>query len=464
MEAHFSGVSLSAGLAGSQTWAHDLDVSIGESGITVNAGETTPASTVPWSAVKHFAPGFTLVFPDGRPATELEVRLADRDLKFLIPAEQLSADLVTQLMGISAESAERSDSTKGKNTSADVGFLSANGRAGTNGSDGTNGRAGSNGRAAVRGTEGRNGRDNRKIVAVAAVGVAVVVAVVAGVTLGSGAATKSASTTTTTRAAGQKTTPSTASPVPQRELSGPPDSINPQAALDEVLIRSTDLRSWKSGSGAAQDFPGQAQANADSFYDPFVPSPSSVLEPSFGVLQQCSNLALTHMQLLTGNYYAGGPPTWNSATYYPANQNLTQVNVTPQLYSIASLVSNAAEQKSDFAAMTSPGFASCLSSFFSSYLRATYSQQGYSVDGLTVRAEPVTSVPGVETLKFQLSGQLVESGDVFAFRNTIVFMGAGRIEEMVSGYDSTDQPIPSGTWKILLAHLQHRMMVVASKR
>src|ERR1700722_4561212 len=98
MEAQFTGVSLGAGLSGSQTWAHDLDVSIGENGITVGGGETSPASTVPWSAVKHFAPGFTLVFPDGRPATELEVRLADRELNFLVPAEQLPSDLVAQLV------------------------------------------------------------------------------------------------------------------------------------------------------------------------------------------------------------------------------------------------------------------------------------------------------------------------------------------------------------------------------
>jgi hypothetical protein len=446
MEAHFNGVSLGAGMAGSLTWAHDLDVSIGENGITVGAGESTPASTVPWSAVKHFAPGYTLVFPDGRPATELEVRLADRELNFLIPADQLSTDLVSQLVRIAPESAERSESATGKRTSPDTGYVSTNGKASARTQDG--------------------GRSSRKIVALAAVGVVVVVAVVLGVTLGGGASPKSAtgSTTTTRVTTKVKTTPTTISPVPAHELSGPPDSVNPQTTLQEVLIKGSDLHAWKAGSGAAQDFPGQSQADADSFYDPFVPSPSSVLEPSFGVLQQCSNLAFTHLQLITGNYYAGGPPTWNSATYYPANQNLTQLNVTPQLYSIASLVSSVADQKGDFAAMATPGFASCLSSFFSSYLRATFSQQGYTVDDLAVKAVPVTSVPGVETLEFQLTGQQVESGDVFGFRNTMVFLGAGRIEELVSGYDSTDQPIPSVTWRTLLANIHHRMTVVASKR
>jgi hypothetical protein len=445
MEAHFNGVSLGAGLAGQQTWAHDLDVSIGENGITVGGGASTPASTVPWSAVKHFAPGYTLVFPDGKPATELEVRLADRELNFLIPADQLSADLISQLIRIAPESAERSESAKGRRT-PEVGYVS------------TNGKASARGRA--------GGRSNRKIVAVAAVGVVVVVAVVLGVALGGGASPKSAtgSTTTTRVTTKGKTTPTTVSPVPAHELSGPPDSVNPQTALQQVLIRGTDLHTWKAGSGASQDFPGQSQADADSFYDPFVPSPSSVLEPSFGVLQQCSNLPFAHLQLLTGNYYAGGPPTWNSATYYPADQNLTQLNVTPQLYSIASLVSSEADQRGDFAAMATPGFASCLSSFFSSYLRATFSQQGYTVDDLAVKAIPVTSVPGVETLEFQLTGQQVESGDVFGFRNTMVFLGAGRVEELVSGYDSTDQPIPSVTWRTLLANVHHRMAVLASKR
>ena len=447
MEAHFNGVSLGAGLAGSLTWAHDLDVSIGENGITVGAGASTPASTVPWSAVKYFSPGYTLVFPDGRPATELEVRLADRELNFLIPADQLSADLVSQLLRIAPESAERSESAKGRRPSPEIGYVSTNGKASAR-------------------TQKDGGRGSRKVVAIAAVGVVVVVAVVLGVTLGGGASTKSGTgTTTTTRVTTKgKTTPTTVSPVPAHELPGPPDSVNPKTALQTVLIKGTDLHAWKNGSGAAQDFPGQSQADSDSFYDPFVPSPSSVLEPSFGVLQQCSNLPLTHLQLVTGNYYAGGPPTWNSATYYPADQNLTQQNVTPQLYSIASLVSSVADQKADFAVMATPGFASCLSSFFSSYLRATFSQQGYTVDDLAVKAVPVTSVSGVETLEFQLTAQLVESGDVFSFRNTMVFLGAGRIEELVSGYDSTDQPIPSVTWRTLLANIHHRMTVVASKR
>jgi hypothetical protein len=449
MEAHFSGVSLGAGLAEAQTWAHDLDVSIGENGITVGGTETAPSSTVPWSAVKHFAPGFTLVFPDGRPATELEVRLADRDLNFLVPAEQLPPELVAQLLRIAPESTARPDPRKPW-IPKDSTLVASNGKAA--------------GRTARRKSDG-GGRNGKRLL-VAVVGVAVVVAVVLGVTLGSGASTKTAgkTTTTTTRATTAKTTPTTISPVPIHELTGPADSVQPQAALTEVLIRSKDLHGWKEAYGNTDDVPGAPQADADTSFDPFVPSAASVVEPSFGVLQQCSNLALTHIQLLTGNYYAGGPPTWNSATFYPSDENLTQQTVTPQLYSIASLVSSLADQKSDFAAMASPGFASCLSSFFSSYLRATFSEQGYTVDDLSVRAEPVATIPGVETLEFVLTGQLIEAGDVFGFRNTVVFIGAGRIEQMVSGYDSIDQPIPSGTWRILLVHLQRRMKVVASLR
>ena len=83
VEAHFNGVSLGAlvaGAEGSKTWAHDLDLSVGDNGITVGGSEGAQASTLPWSAVRQFAPGFTLSFPDGRPATELEVALADRSL------------------------------------------------------------------------------------------------------------------------------------------------------------------------------------------------------------------------------------------------------------------------------------------------------------------------------------------------------------------------------------------------
>ena len=305
--------------------------------------------------------------PDGRPATELEVTLADRELNFLVPADQLPSDLVAQLVHIAAESAERTDSGTQVRT---AGVVTSDGIAA--------------GRSS--GSKEKSPVLAGKRLLVALVGIAVVVAVVLGVTLGSGASPKAAGTsTTTTRVTSGKTTPPTASPVPTHELTGPPDSIDPQAALVEVMIHSADLKSWKVAYGDVQDYPGQPQADADSNYDPFVPSASSVLEPSFGILQQCSALPLTHIQLLTGNYYAGGPPTWSSATFYPSNENLTQQSVTPQLYSIASLVSTVEDQKSDFAAMASPGFASCLSSYFSANLRATFSQQGDSVDDLSVK-------------------------------------------------------------------------------
>lgn len=101
MEAHFHGVSLGAALAGSsgsQTWAHDLELSVGTSGITVAGGEGAQASTLSWTAVKQFSPGFTLAFPDGRAATELDVVLADRSLSFLVPADQLPPALVVELV------------------------------------------------------------------------------------------------------------------------------------------------------------------------------------------------------------------------------------------------------------------------------------------------------------------------------------------------------------------------------
>ncbi len=111
MEAHFLGVSLGAEVSGSvggPTWAHDLEVSIGDTGIRVAGAAGTQASVLPWSAVRRFAPGFTLAFPDGRPATELEVALADRSLRFLVPADQLPPAVVTQLMQLAPAASPQS--------------------------------------------------------------------------------------------------------------------------------------------------------------------------------------------------------------------------------------------------------------------------------------------------------------------------------------------------------------------
>jgi hypothetical protein len=46
----------------------------------------------------------------------------------------------------------------------------------------------------------------------------------------------------------------------------------------------------------------------------------------------------------------------------------------------------------------------------------------------------------------------------------MVFMGAGRIEDLVSAYDSVNQPIPSVTWRTVLTNVRHRLTVVARKR
>jgi hypothetical protein len=238
--------------------------------------------------------------------------------------------------------------------------------------------------------------------------------------------------------------------------------MTPNAATAAVLIRNSDLHGWQSNDDAGPEYAGQPQALAQSINDPFLPDASSVVEPSYSILQQCSNLPLDHMQLFTGNYYAGGPPTWNSSTYNPSNSNPSQLSITPQIFAIASEVATSSDQQSDFASMSGPTFPACLGTFMTSYLRAIYGQSGGTVDSLTSHGSPVSQVAGVETLEFVVKAQLVAGGDVFNFRNTFVVMGAGRLEELLEGYDSTNQPIPSGRWNALLSTLQHRMEATAS--
>jgi hypothetical protein len=295
----------------------------------------------------------------------------------------------------------------------------------------------------------------------ATVGVVAVVAVIAVVTLG-GASSKTTGATSTTLNRGKRPTTATTSPRPARELSGPPASMTPNAATAAVLIKNSDLHGWQSNDDAGPEYAGQPQALSQSANDPFLPAASSVLEPSFSILQQCSGLPLDHMQLFTGNYYAGGPPTWNSSTYNPTNSNPSQLSITPQIFSIASEVATPSDQQSDFAMMSASSFPSCFASYMTSYLRAIYGQEGGTVDSLTAHASAVSDVTGVETLEFVVKAQLVASGDVFNFRNTFVFMGSGRLEELLEGYDSTTQPIPSRTWTALLSTLQHRMEATAS--
>ncbi len=487
MQAHFHGVSLGAVVAGSAstpTWAHDLELSVGDTGITVAGGEQNQASTLPWSAVRQFAPGFTLAFPDGRPATELEVSLADRSLRFLVPADQLPPTLVIELMHLAPAPSPHAGPSAGAQAGPQAGaqtqapgvppdqspaptIAGATGLPGiavaATGTGTGSGTVSGLGPAMITARPpAKASRRKRKPVVVGgivAIAVVAVAAVVATMALG-GATSKNAGGTSTTLARSRRPTTPT---IPVRELSGPPASMTPNAATAAVLIRNSDLRNWRSNDDAGPEYAGQPQALSQSLNDPFLPAASSIVEPSYSILQQCSSLPLDHMQLFTGNYYSGGPPTWNSSSYNPSNSNPSQLSVTPQIFSIASEVATPADQESDFAAMASSSFPSCFASFMTSYLRAIYGQLGGTVDSLTATPTKVSEVAGVETLDFVVKAQLVASGDVFNFRNTFVLMGAGRLEALVEGYDSTNQPIPSRTWSALVSTIQHRMEATASK-
>jgi hypothetical protein len=157
------------------------------------------------------------------------------------------------------------------------------------------------------------------------------------------------------------------------------------------------------------------------------------------------------------------PPTWTSNTYIPAGDNFNDLSpTTPQILSTASVVPTSAVQESDLSAYAQSSFAACLNSYFLSFVRATVSQQGGNVDSMRTVPVAVASVPGVETVEYDLQAEIVASGDVVPYRNRMIFIGAGRMEEMLQGFDSTAEPIPSTTWNALVGTLQHRMATVAS--
>ena len=184
-------------------------------------------------------------------------------------------------------------------------------------------------------------------------------------------------------------------------------------------------------------------------------SPFSSSAPTF---------ALDHMQLFTGNYYSGGPPTWNSDSYNPSNSNPSQLSITPQLFSIASEVATPSDQAERLRRNGEPFFPFVLRQLLDlvppsdlrpgrRYRRLAY-RYGHRCQ-LRSRVWRRSSSC--------VTAQLVASGDVFNFRNTFALMGAGRLEELLEGYDSTNHPIPSRTWSVLLSTLQHRMEATAGK-
>jgi hypothetical protein len=294
--------------------------------------------------------------------------------------------------------------------------------------------------------------------------VAAVVAVVVILAIGGSPASRVVATTRTTRPSRPRPT-TTTSPAPTKELPGPPLSMSPAAAINEVLIRGTDLHGWTVDDPGGVESPGAGAAqSAEEVGSPLGPSEVAVVEPSYEQLQQCSGLALDHLQLWTQNFYAGGPPTYASNSYQPNNVNGSQYFATPQIYSVGSEVARTSVQAQDLAAMATPTFTSCLESFFVTYLRSIESEEGANVDNLTLIQVPVTSPRGVETLEWELNADLISEGDSLPIRQHLVILGAGRLEQFLVSIDSQNQPIPSATWTRVIGSLQHRMEVLASKK
>jgi hypothetical protein len=480
METRFTGVSLGATVAGSKSWAHDLEVTIDDNGVAV-AGEGTQSSALPWNAIKHFAPGFTLAFPDGRPATELEVTLPDRSLSFLVPVDQLTPAVLGDLVRFATDKsteAQRQSAASGAGIpappqppssspymtpppGAPVGAASGSRGAGLG-----QGSGGPIYRIDPKESQKPNKKGRHRLVAgIGAIVVAAVVAVVVIVMVGGNPASRVVSTNTThPTSPTSSSTPTTKPPAPLKELSGPPMSMSPGTATAAVTIRGTDLKNWQVVQPGAQLVAGEAQELGGLAPGPSSPSLAGIVEPSFELLQQCANLPLDHLQLWTANYYAGGPPTYGTAYYAPKDVNVTQDVNAPEINAVTSEVSATSVQKADIGAMAAPSFTSCLQSFLESYLRSIAGQEGENVDDMKVTIVPTLSPPGVQTIDFDLSAELISNGNVTQIREQYVVMGAGRLEQIVISDEALNQPIPSGTWNDLIRLIQHRMQVVASKR
>jgi hypothetical protein len=485
MAGRFTGVSLGAQVAGNLTWAHDLEVTFSPEGISVLGAEDTQANTVPWSAVLGFAPGFTLTFPDGRPATELEAVLADRRLTFLVPAEQLPpagvADLIALAPARSAATAAAPPASPPPRTpppataaSTPAGHTPAGYTPPSSAPPGI--RAAQSGvgpppspyGGMVVGAAGRPKKRSAKRtpVLIGAAAVVVVIAVVAGVLVvqNAGKKNKPAAAANVTRVTKPPATTTTTSPVPAHELSGPPASMSPSQAISDVVVQGSYLKGWDASGSFGQFVAGQQEVEDQSVEaNPFFAGESANFEPAYELLQQCTNLPLDHLQLLTGNFYAGGPPTWETALFYPNGANPFATTPSPQLYSEASVVATPAVQESDMAAYAASSFSSCFTSFMTQYLRAALSQDGANVDSLTIERLPVASVPGVEAVEVELNAQEVISGSVYPIRQRLVFMGAGRLEQQVVGFDSPTDQIPLATWDNLVHRLQFQMEETAKR-
>jgi hypothetical protein len=426
--AQFHGVWLIGEAWGRQAASPNVGLTLDSRGLTVSGPAAGQSSTLPWTWIQSFTAGAAMTFPDGSPATVVEVGLIGRSITLLVPPTQLRGDEIQELNRYvptrlppppppppqplaeiredPAYSEVRSSGVAAESLSADT--------------------EPSKKPRLVKGTQGK--LDDRSFRLVVLLAMLVVVALVGTVLIAVRIRDNNQSANPTLIV--PQPTETTAPPAPST-LTGPPASANPLTVAGIVNLKLSDLPSgWGNVKlvhvkGVPSPF-ADAQATADS------------------ALAQCLALPQSQVGILTGKTEPGGPTVWPSRIFVTSSQ------FKPSAVSVSTLAASAATEQADLAALLKPGSSHCFDDYYSTSFASEH-----IISAPLVNQFLVPQHSGEEVIGLDVHIGILLFGRPAVYDYDVVVIGAGRLEIAI-GAQQDNEPFPEMALKSAVQAIEAR--------
>ena len=421
--AEFHGVWLVGEAWGQQAASPNVGLTLDSRGLTVTGPGQGQSNTLPWTWVQFFGEGNPMTFPDGRPATVVEVGLIGRSITLLVPPDQLRNNEIEQLNRYLPEQvavAEPAPPSDGLTSEEAVHFTEAPEHNGIGLDEAEKDAAAKAQSKAQSGDQSKTAKERRSdsrsarlaVLLACLVAVAIAGTVVVALRIRN-------DNTPTSGVVIPVSTPTTSPPAPST-LTGPSTTVKPLTVAADVSLSLGDLpKSWSKAV-----FVGKAP----------VPSPfANVHSLASKRLASCLTLPLSHVGIITGSAEPGGPQVW------PSDIFVMNSGLRPSAISVTSLVSTASVERADLAKMLQIGTSHCLDAYYLSNFVGEHITSAPVVNRFNVPQHA-----GEEVVGLDVHIGITQSGHASVYDYDVVIIGAGRIE-IALGAQQDNEPFPNAT-------------------
>jgi hypothetical protein len=428
--AQFEGVWLIGEAWGQQAASPNVGLTLDARGLTVNGPAQGQSNTLPWTWVQRFRPGAPMTFPDGTPATVVEVGLIGRSITLLIPPAQLRQDEIEELnryvppqVAVPPPPVPPPTPVTGDDlrTGADQ----------TRTTDGPKTDVAPANKT-KRGQKAPGRLDNRTFRLAMLLGGLVVVAIAGTVVV---ALRIRDNQNVNAGVVVPQSTPTTLPPAPST-LTGPPESATALTVAREVNLDLSDLPAgWTKVKVVPFAEVPSAFANTRSTADKDLAS--------------CVGLPVSRIGVLTGGTQPGGPKVLPSPIF------VLKSGFHPSAISVTSLVANAGVERADLSALLKPGIEHCLDSYYDSSFSSEHITTAPTVNRFTIPEHA-----GEQVIALDVHIGITSNGHPAVYDYDVVVIGAGRIEIALGGQQN-DEPFPNAALDHVVESMEGRAAAVA---